>query len=36
MAEGLVFLSDFMYFVALAIFSGALTRLSIELRRVGA
>jgi ABC-2 type transport system permease protein len=36
MAEGLIFLSDLAYFLAVVLISAALTRLSIELRRVGA
>lgn len=36
MAEGLVLLSDLIYFGVLALISGVLTRLSLELRRVGA
>ncbi len=35
MAEGLVLLSDLVFFVAVAIISGFLTRLSLELQRVG-
>jgi len=36
MAEGLVLLSDLVYFAALALISAVLCRLSFELRRVGA
>lgn len=36
MSEGLVLLSDLVYFAALVLLSGVLTRLSLELRRVGA
>jgi ABC-2 type transport system permease protein len=36
MAEGLVLLSDLVYFAALALISAVLTRLSFELRRAGA
>ncbi|MCP4039675.1 MAG: ABC transporter permease [bacterium] len=36
MAEGLVFASDLVYFAGVAVVSAALTRLSLELRRVGA
>ncbi len=35
MSEGLILLSDLVYFFALVMISAALTRLSIELRRVG-
>ena len=35
-AEGLVKLSDLVYFAALTAICGAITRLSFELRRVGA
>lgn len=35
MSEGLVFVSDLVYFLALAALSGVATRLSLELRRVG-
>jgi ABC-2 type transport system permease protein len=36
MSEGLLFLSDLVYFAALALISAALARLSFELRRAGA
>ncbi|MBW1884894.1 MAG: hypothetical protein JRJ58_15290, partial [Deltaproteobacteria bacterium] len=36
MAEGLILLSDLVYFAALVVISAVLSRLSFELRRVGA